>query len=214
MKLASICCQTVLFLSTMTLTMSGQTPYLAKGNVEANVFGGLSYGLDHWRSSFGGNVGAALFDKYVMWYGEYSYFPGIVRRINASADTTAGPGDFSVPFQDVHAGVHLRLPIFPEKRIVPYLSGGLGYLNGTATINRPFRTGTDSSGKPIYGATQQYDFASNGFAVNGGGGLRLYLSKDGRFGARIEAKIYKPTSGVDGTNPFGKLTLGLFYQFR
>ena len=52
-------------------------------------------------------------------------------------------------------------------------------------------------------------------AVNGGGGFRLYLTGNGRFGIRLEAKIYKPLSGdIVGTAPFGKVSLGVFYQFQ
>src|SRR5207253_1418482 len=99
-----------------------QVPFLAKGNQEINGFGGLSYGLDHWRGSFGGNY-AYGFSKYLMVYGEYSYFPGIVRKINPIPNVSPG-GNTTFKFHDVHGGVHIRLPIFPEKHFVPYLSGG------------------------------------------------------------------------------------------
>jgi hypothetical protein len=187
----------------------GQVAYLAKGNQEVNVFGGLSYGLDSWRGSFGGNY-AYAFNKYVMTYGEYSYFPGISRSIgetrNSAGNVISTGGVVSIPFQDVHGGVHLRLPVFPEKRIVPYLAGGLGWLGAKESGSLQVRQGNVFVPFP-------YEFESRGFAVNGGGGMRFYLSGNGRFGIRLEAKVYKPTSG-DNTSPFGKISLGIFYQFQ
>ena len=193
-----------------------QAPYLAKGNQEVNAFGGLSYGLENWRGSFGGNY-AYAFNKHVMAYGEYSYFPGITRDLDpkkidklkdaASLNLIRGL-DRAVKFNDFHGGVHIRLPIFPEQRIVPYLSGGFGAisgrLNGKAQVQQGSRVNS-----------VDFNISETVPAVNAGGGFRLYLTGNGRFGIRLEAKIYKPLSGeIVGTAPFGKVSLGVFYQFQ
>ena len=52
--------------------------------------------------------------------------------------------------------------------------------------------------------------ASSDFAVNFGGGARYYVSQ--RWGMRLEGKAYKATGRFDDV--FGKLEIGLFYQFR
>jgi hypothetical protein len=203
-SIVKICFVSCLFALLSIETASAQAPYLAKGNQELNVFGGLSYGLDHWRGSYGGNY-AYAFNKVVMAYGEYSYFPGVARNSSETFPNSpiTLPEQISLRFNDVHAGVHIRLPIFPEKRIVPYVAAGMGWLR------------SDVSGS-VYVNNVPYPLElakHNGLAINGGGGLRLYLSGDGRFGLRLEAKAYKPVSGPT-TASFGKVSLGIFYQFK
>jgi hypothetical protein len=199
----------LLFAVVLAGTASGQAPYLAKGNQEVNVFGGLSYGLDHWRGSYGANY-AYAFNKYVMGYGEYSYFPGVTRTVGPQSDNGSpiSPGGNSTfRFNDLHAGVHIRLPVFPEQRIVPYLAGGMGWLRSDLTGDLPVYSGTGTVPGPLTLTSK------NGFAVNGGGGVRLYLTGDGRMGFRVEAKVYKPVSGPT-TGSFGKVSIGIFYQFK
>jgi hypothetical protein len=203
------CSISLLFVLAATGTVWAQAPFLAKGNQEANVFGGLSYGLDHWRGSFGGNYAYAL-NKYVMAYGEYSYFPGVSRAIAPQfqgGTQISDAGTTTFRFNDFHGGVHIRLPIFPEKRIVPYVSGGMGWLRSDLTGGLPIIQGNSTTYLPFSLNSK------DGFAVNGGGGLRLYLSGDGRFGLRVEAKVYKPVDGPT-TGTFGKISLGVFYQFK
>lgn len=211
-SIVTICAFSCLF-ALATETASAQAPYLAKGNQELNVFGGLSYGLDHWRGSYGGNY-AYAFNKKVMAYGEYSYFPGIARNnfggVVSGFPTIPGyvqPTNVDFRFNDIHAGVHIRLPIFPEKRIVPYIAAGMGYLRTDLTGSEAVQQGTAVNKYPL---TLN---SNNGFAVNGGGGFRFYLTGDGRVGMRLEAKVYKPVSGPT-TESFAKVSLGIFYQFK
>ena len=150
-----------------------QAPFLAKGNQEVNAFGGLSYGLDHWRGSFGANYAIAPFNKYIMLYGEYCYFPGIKRTtgpvFSQEGIQVADSGTGSFRFQDVHGGVHIRLPIFPEKRIVPYLAGGLGWLNSDLNGNLSVEEGARGT------VSIPYSLGTNSFALNG----MLFLNTTG-----------------------------------
>jgi len=52
------------------------------------------------------------------------------------------------------------------------------------------------------------------FTVNGGGGLRYYISRSGRYGFRTEAKIYKPITGAFSNTTIGKVEVGFFFQLR
>ena len=197
-----------------------QAPYLAKGNQEANVFAGLSYGLDHWRGSFGGNYAVAPFKKWLMFYGEYSYFPGIARTIgeirSQDGTTLVSPGGTtSFRVHDIHGGVHIRMPIFPEKRIVPYAAFGVGGVITDQNGTLPVRQGTNTF------IQQNLNLTASGFAANAGGGFRLYLSGSGRLGMRLEAKAYFPKVSISnysvnssGSDRFGKISLGIFYQFK
>jgi len=202
-----------------------QAPYLAKGNQEINAFGGLSYGLQNWKGSYGANYAVAPFNKYVMLYGEYSYFPGVTRSfgpVNQGGITVSPGGNSALKFNDLHGGVHIRLPIFSEKRIVPYLAGGLGMLHDSGDVNLPVFTGVGTNTRTV-----KFPVSGTAFAFNGGGGMRLYLSGDGRFGLRLEGKVYRPTSDItvvvdpasntsatSKASAFGKISFGIFYQFR
>jgi len=52
------------------------------------------------------------------------------------------------------------------------------------------------------------------FTINGGGGLRYYLGGSGRFGFRVEAKVYKPVEGPFSNDTIGKVEAGFFFQLR
>lgn len=190
-----------------SVSLFGQSaPHLSPHTFEVGGFVGSSYGLDEFRVMGGGNVSYGI-NRWILPYGEFSYFPGIPREQSGTFPTTGQNFrlQFDVPIADFHGGVHIRLPI-RESKFVPYLVGGLGAL-------RTFeRTVTARFDVPVAGQqTTQIPIASStDFAVNWGGGLRYYTTQ--RFGMRLEAKAYKPTGSF--TNVFGKVEWGFFFQFR
>jgi len=165
------------------------------------TYGGTGLGSQGETRVMGGaNISYAV-TKYILPYFEYSYFPGIPQ---------SRPGTGSIPFtetysialQDFHGGVHIRLPIFREKPFVPY--GVIGF--GTIHSNQTMVT----VNTPDFGPQSLTLPSTNNFTVNGGGGIRVYLSQ--RFGIRGEAKVYKPTGLIDTT--FGKVEFGFFFQLN
>ena len=190
-----------------TASLFGQSaPHLSPHTFEVGGFIGSSYGLDEFRVMGGGNVSYGI-NKYILPYGEFSYFPGIPREQTGTFPTTGQQFrlQYSVPISDFHGGVHVRLPI-RESRIVPYLVLGAGVLHTYG------RTVTARYDTPVAGqsSTQLQIDPSTDFATNFGGGLRYYTTQ--RFGMRFEAKAYKPTGEYTGM--FGKVEWGFFFQFR
>jgi len=188
----------------------GQTSAVRSGSLEIGPFVGGSYGFDKFHVMAGGNITYALKNKWVLPYFEYSYFPGIPHQ----STLTVAPGqvlthDYTLPFSDVHAGVHVRLPVFKEKPVVPYLVFGAG------TMIYPSRTDTFSgtfNGQPI---TQTLPVTSGAdFAINGGGGIRYYIGQSGTYGFRTEAKFYRIMDGAFSGTTFGKVELGFFIQLH
>ena len=181
-------------------------PYLGKGTSEVNAFAGISYGLDAVRGSFGGNYAYSV-NKYLMPYGEVSYFPGINRdlRIPIGGTTDVATARQAIPFIDYHGGVHLRRPI-PGSNWVPYLVIGAGAVTARSRlvpVNVPIGGGqVVRRDVTVEGETA--------FAVNGGGGLRYYFKEN--VGFRLEAKIYKPTGTY--SDPFFKAVFGLFFYIK
>jgi hypothetical protein len=170
----------------------GQAPVVRTGNTEIGGFVGASYGIDEARVMGGGNVAYAL-TRAIMPYAEYSYFPGIGRN--------QGSVHYTIPLNDLNAGVHLRVPI-RESKIIPYGVFGMGLIHSSPT------TATDV--RPD-GSTLPVDVpAYNSFAINFGGGLRYYTNE--RYGFRVEAKVYKPTGTF--TDTFAKFEFGFFFQVR
>ncbi len=203
----------VLLLASMASPSAfAQVSAVRSGSFEIGPFIGASYGIDKFRVMGGGNVTYALKNKYVLPYFEYSYFPGIPRQVsgvigNGGPAYTGTP--LSLPLHDIHGGVHLRMPIFKESPIVPYLVFGMGVLH------YPDRTDTvtyTSFGQQV--TTQVPVAGGSDFTVNGGGGLRYYIGGTGRFGFRAEAKVYKPTSGYFSNTTIGKVEAGFFFQLR
>src|SRR5262245_38320551 len=88
-----------------------QVSVVRSGSFEVGGFVGASYGVDKFRPMGGGNVTYAI-NKWILPYGEFSYFPGIARDIHISVPGLATPvtGTFSVPLADIHGGVHIRVP--------------------------------------------------------------------------------------------------------
>lgn len=190
-----------------SVSLFGQSaPHLSPHTFEVGGFVGSSYGLDEFRVMGGGNVSYGI-NKYILPYGEFSYFPGIPRE---DIDTFPGTGaqvrlKYSVPIADFHGGVHIRMPI-RESRVVPYLVAGVGALH---SFGRTVDATYDIPGGG-QGSQQVRVDPSTDFAVNWGGGIRYYTTQ--RFGMRFEAKAYKPTGSF--TNIFGKMEWGFFFQFR
>jgi hypothetical protein len=177
------------------------------GSIEIGPFLGASYGIDQTRFMGGGNVTFAV-NKYLLPYAEFSYFPGIGRSTSGTFSGTGRPytTTYSLPLSDFHGGVHIRLPVFHEKPVVPYLVFGVGGLKHfDRTVNATY---TDASGT----STQLPLTVAGGtdFAFNTGGGIRFYIGQ--RFGLRVEAKAYKPSG--DYPDVFGKVEAGFFFQLR
>lgn len=176
-------------------------PVVRQGNTELGGFVGASYGLDQFRVMGGGNFSYAV-TKWLMPYGEFSYFPGIERSKTQTDPNTNQPVNvkFSIPLSDFHGGVHIRVPI-RESRVVPYGVFGMGVVHYYATqYTVVFKQGPLTPTAP----------AESDFAVNFGGGVRYYVNE--RFGVRMEAKVYKPTGALSGV--FGKMEGGFFFLLK
>jgi hypothetical protein len=180
-----------------------QSSVVRSGSLEIGPFIGASYGIDKFRVMGGGNVTYALKNKYVLPYFEVSYFPGLP---HTSTDVNGTVFAYSTGLTDVHGGVHIRLPIFKEKPFVPYLVFGVGELHASATEGTQTPEGLPTEPKSFPSATS--------FAINGGGGIRYYLGGSGRFGFRLEAKVYKATSGDFSSDTIGKVEAGFFFQLH
>jgi hypothetical protein len=196
----------VLCVSTAPAIFAQSAPHLSANTFEVGGFVGGSYGIDSWRIMGGGNVTYGI-NRYILPYAEFSYFPGINRKIEGTFPTTGQPYSivFDVPITDFHGGVHIRLPI-KESKVVPYLVFGLGMLRSAETNYRATFSNPDGTRDELSGSVP----SSTDFAFNTGGGLRYYLNQ--RLGFRVEAKVYKPSGTF--TNPFGKVEGGFFIQFR
>jgi hypothetical protein len=195
----------------------GQVSAVRSGSLEIGPFVGASYGTGQFRFMAGGNVTYAFKNKYVLPYFEYSYFPGIPRTVS---ETTTSPsetvnftGSYKVPLSDIHGGVHIRLPIFKESPIVPYLVFGMGVLEYPGTTESATITDITSTGTTSTTATPHVPGGSD-FTINAGGGLRYYLGGTGKYGFRVEAKVYKPIYGVFSNDTIGKIEAGFFFQIR
>ncbi len=187
-----------------------------QGSYEIGGMLGASYGIDKFRIMGGGNVTFAA-TRVILPYFEYTYFPGLGRRLETVAAGTDRPVQytFETPLSDVHAGVHIRIPI-AESRVVPYLVAGVGVIHSPEkVVNATFSIAqgqTDS-----IQITAPSDTTP---AVNAGGGIRYYVNQ--RFGLRVEAKAYKPIAdytafpgvGSPESAIFGKVVGGIFFQIR
>jgi hypothetical protein len=89
--------------------------------------------------------------------------------------------------------------------------GVLAYPNTTETITNTNMTPT--TGTSMSTSTLSRDGASD-FTINAGGGLRYYLGGTGKYGFRVEAKVYKPISGLFSNDTIGKVEAGFFFQLR
>jgi hypothetical protein len=190
---------------------SGQSSAIRSGSLEIGPFVGASYGIDKFHPMAGANITYALKNKWVLPYFEYSYLPGIPH----SQPVPVGGGQFltdnyKLAFSDIHGGVHVRLPVFGEKPVIPYLVFGMG------TMLSPSRTDQVSgtlSGQPIGPITVPVNSSAN-FTINGGGGIRYYLGRSGAYGFRGEAKYYHIVDGPFSGVSFGKVEVGFFFQIH
>jgi hypothetical protein len=196
----------------------GQVSAVRSGSFEVGPFIGASYGTDAYHVMAGGNITYALKNKYVLPYFEYSYFPGLPVTVSGTfpCPNCTGGGSpytyrFGIPVSDIHGGVHIRLPIFKESSLVPYLVFGLGVLHYSSQTRS--ETVTFSDGTPPLTFPLQVAGASD-FAINGGGGFRYYIGGTGKFGFRTEAKVYGTTSGAFSNITIGKVEAGFFFQLR
>lgn len=192
-------------------TAYGQTASVVRsGSFEIGPFVGASYGLDKFRVMGGGNVTYSV-NKYILPYFEYSYLPGLPRTQSGSLpDGRTFTHTFKIPLSDIHGGVHIRMPIFRESRVVPYLAFGMGVIHFPTTGGTVSYTGV--GGQPASLALSIP--GESNFTINGGGGLRFYVGRSGRFGFRTEAKVYKPTTGAFSDTTIGKVEAGVFFQLR
>ena len=189
----------------------GQVSVVRAGSFEVGPFIGASFGGGSSAFSVmgGGNVTYAI-NKYILPYVEYTYLPFASTTVQGVFSGTQNPytASYSLAFQDIHGGVHIRFPV-REKPVVPYLVFGLGALRRSDT------TLTVSSAAGSSG-TLTVPSSSN-FAFNVGGGLRYYINQ--RFGIRTEAKVYR-LSGNEVLGPtvlgntFGKVEFGFFFQLH
>lgn len=212
----------VFFTAVPGVLAQGDVAFLKQGNVEVGAFGGFASGIGRTAAGVGGNVAVAA-SKVVMPYFEVTYFPDLLNRndqrefpVNITlpdgrrVTNAQGNALIKTSFMDYHGGVHLRIPIKSKPSVVPYGAFGAGILRrseaaATYTFNVP--------GVTLQPVPQTFA-ADSQFAVNFGGGLRVYATEN--FGIRIEAKGYKPTGDIiAGTSdPFFKLTFGVFYYFK
>ncbi len=189
-----------LMLGLTAVSAFGQVSAVRSGSFEVGPFAGASYGIDKFHGVAGGNVTYAI-NKYVLPYFEYSYFPGIPHTVSGGGCSAT----LSTALNDIHGGVHLRLPFIKESPVVPYVVFGMG------VIDYPNR----STSLACQGFSVPLPFPGGAdFTINAGGGLRYYIGASGRFGLRAEAKVYKPETGPFSNDTFGKVEIGVFFQLR
>ena len=194
------CFASVLAGALVTSTAFAQVSAVRSGSVEVGPFVGLSYGVGAFHVLGGGNITYAFKNKYVLPYFEFSYFPGLPYSYRDSSGTRY---DYSIGAADFHGGVHVRIQI-KESPIVPYVVLGFGALHDYEGHGAQFPVGHSPSPDTFPAGTS--------FAVNGGGGVRYYMSASGRFGLRVEAKVYKAESGPFSNGTIGKVEAGFFFQ--
>jgi len=196
-------------------SLLGQVSAVRAGSFEVGPFIGASYGTaDAFHVMAGGNITYALKNKYVLPYFEYSYFPGLPYTVSGTLPGGVGgsyTSTFSIPVSDIHGGVHIRLPVFKESSLVPYLVFGLGALH-YSTQTRDVTIIQPDGIPPVQ--RQLNVPGDSGFAINGGGGFRYYIGGTGKFGLRTEAKVYRSNSGAFSNGTIGKVEVGFFFQLR
>lgn len=180
-------------LLTTSGTLAQDIPSVRTGNFEIGAFAGESYGLDRFRPMLGGNVAYGVLTRYLYPFGEVSYLPGLLRSQPVGS---GGSIKYSLNMTDVHGGLHIRFR-HGESKFVPYAVVGAG-------IVRSSRAGYTSSLPGAPSIQRTLDPASS-FAVNFGGGVRVFFND--RIGFRAEFKAFKPTS-----LPLA-ITNAVFYRF-
>lgn len=215
----------VLALSATSL-VGQDAPTLRQGNLEVGGFVGGGYGLgvanslrtegytitgDTFHLMGGGDVGYAI-TKSIFLVGEASYFPSLgAVDLNQTSGTLETDHVYTRRITEFNAGVHYRLPV-PEKRWVPYLVGGVGGVRGSGSAVTA--TVTDLSKTPPTTSTpvmQPAPASQTVFAINGGAGLRFYVTE--HFGFRGEFRLFKPI-GVENLTSFYRVAGGIFFQLK
>jgi hypothetical protein len=190
-------------IATCLTVFAQEAPSVRTGNTEIGGFVGASAGLDKYRIMGGGNVSHAV-KRWLLPYFEYSYFPGLGRSYNLSSGPIEQVYSYTAPAHDIHAGVHFRKRL-AESPFVIYSATGAGLLRSTFDGTGVVKVGNEPA------TSERLKQSFNGFAINFGGGLRWYTND--RFGFRLEAKAYRPTSGL-WDNMFYKTEIGIFYQIH
>ncbi len=191
-------------------------PVVKAKSWEVGGYGGFTRGEGKTSGLFGANFGYAL-TKAVFPYAEFNYFPSMSRQISLDSTKFAATG-YQTRVTEVNTGLHYRFAPRPGSRFVPYLIGGVGFLSYPAgvvgiSVLRP--------GNSPLGPNDERIGSKNGASVNGGAGLRVYVTE--RFGFRSEVKVYKPlveagtvsggSSATVGLNrPFTRVAFGIFWQ--
>src|SRR6187399_782083 len=84
--------------------MAQNAPFLRRNNVEVGVFPGASFGVDKSRFLIGTNAAWAA-TKYIMPYGEFTYFPELSRPYSTTTPVSTENGTYNFRLYDVHGGV-------------------------------------------------------------------------------------------------------------
>lgn len=154
-------------------------------------------------------------------------FTGEVTQLNGSHQNTPPfalsgiAGLFTIQTytraQAYDAGLQIAIPKTKNSplrklpaRLVPYAGAGVSTLQNRASVlvqfvaTPPVAAGTQTGGATAARVRQ------GAFAINSAIGARWYFNK--WFGLRVEGKGYFPTGTVK--QPLGRLTAGIFFQFR
>ncbi len=205
----------LLFLAT-SLAFGQDAPVVKAKSWEVGGYGGFTRGEGQTNGLFGANFGYAV-TKALFPYLEFNYFPTMAREIGIDRNLFNGTS-YQTSVTEVNSGIHYRFAPRPGSRFVPYLIGGVGFLrypagNLTIGVKRPGNPDLPVEAS-VAGAT--------GASVNGGAGLRIYVTE--RFGFRTEVKAYKPfvsgatltgngAAGTVGLNrAFTRIAFGIFWQ--
>ena len=157
----------------------------------------------------GVHAGVALSSRFVV-YGEAAYLAG--GRLDVNRDfyvrNDANPveqrayTDGRLGSFDINGGFEYRWQTKRNPKLVPYISGGAGAIRTNVNLQQ------GSLGLARPGQTYSTSTRNTSAVGNGGGGVRYFFTEHA--GLRVEMKGFKGESGIS----FGRLSFGLFYQFR
>jgi hypothetical protein len=217
-----------------TSSLAQDAPTLRKGNTELGFFVGGGYGLgvssdaqklnpgdtvsvtgSSLHVMGGADVGYAITKNFFL-VGEASYFPVLgnvdVRSSDATPTTKATlQTDHTYDRRSVefNGGVHYRLPV-PESRVVPYLVGAIGgvhFSTGNVVVTQTNLSNNVPSSLPGQGPLTP----QTAFAVNGGAGIRFYVTE--HFGFRGEFRMFRPF-GIPYLTSFYRVAGGIYFQLK
>jgi hypothetical protein len=167
----------------------------SKGQV--TVFGGGAYLSDGGgtHATVGGNVGVRA--SRVLILGEFAYIPAPSLMSLSGYGTTV---NVSGQVYDASGGVHVDLT--KKSKIVPYVSGGLGWGYAEATVMARYFGGTYIGYEVLYTSAKALEY-------NGGFGVRIYAGK--HWGVEPEVKVIRYTGDMGFTAV--RFRAGLFLEF-